>query len=79
MSIVLDAQNCSVRTLVRVLDEMGFRAKPRLKVSENSQEEDTESDEARYWLQMFIISLVFTLPVFLTAMVLPRFESVKEI
>ena len=87
MSMTLDPQQTSVRTLARMVSNMSprFQAQPESNSKKadaedvDGDEESAEQSEQSRWMKLFVISMVFTLPVFAIAMVLPQFDGAKKI
>jgi Cu+-exporting ATPase len=78
LNLSLDPQQTSLRTLAKLVSDLGFHAQMQTPTSKGDNTADGEDTEQNMWTRLFAVSLVFTLPVFLIAMVLPKFEGAKE-
>merc|ERR1719265_548478 len=67
VKLVLDPRQTAVRTLSKFVLDMGFNASPKGRVDfdASGKADDDEEHEADAWCRLFVISCIFTIPVFL--------------
>ena len=71
VGVSLDPKLTGLRDLAQIINKMGFHATPKFSLNHDADTSDEQQgeDDASVWTRLFVMSFIFTLPVFLIHMV----------
>ena len=76
--IVYDPSMCQPRSIIHVLEELQYSAELAAMSASSNNRNESSDNGIRYWRRHCLLSLLFSVPIFIMMMILAHIPGVKE-